>query len=52
MISLFHENQIYRRLLPWIVLYLLLRFFIEQVVKLVKHSAKLKFTIYNDVLLF
>ena len=51
MILLFHENQIYRGLLPWIILYFLLCFLIEHVVKMVEHSAKLQIAINHNVLL-
>ena len=51
MVLLFHENQVYRGLLPRIILYFLLRFFIKHVIKLVEHSAKLKIVINYNVLL-
>ena len=49
MVSLFHENQVYRRLLPRVRSYLLLCLFIEQVINLVENLAEFEIVVKDNV---
>ena len=50
MVSLFHENQVYRGLLPTIALSnIILRLLIVQVEELVENLAELEVVVENDI---
>ena len=49
MVSLLHEDQVYRRLFPRIQPYLLLRPLIEQEIKVVENLAELEIVVEDNV---